>query len=73
MAVRKLTTGKWICECYPNGRRGERLGDPLVTDFDKNAFAVYREQKPFRHYPIFSGGVFASGFLIALLIVAIGK
>ncbi len=117
MAVRKLTTGKWICECYPNGRRGERLrkqfatkgealsferrmmqkdqvvevsvsntlklsnlvsrwyemhgqtltsgktrkvkleaicerlGDPLVTDFDKNTFAVYREQKPFRACP----------------------
>ncbi|WP_145931692.1 phage integrase [Yersinia bercovieri] len=111
MTIRKLTTGKWICECYPNGRRGERLrkqfatkgealsferrmmqkdqvveasvgntlklsnlvsrwyemhgqtltsgetrkvkleaicerlGDPLVTDFDKNAFAVYREQR----------------------------
>lgn len=109
MAIRKLTNGKWICECYPNGRRGERvrkqfatkgealsferrtihkdqetqinppnvqklsdlvsrwyemhgqtltsgesrkakleaicdrLGDPFITDFDKNAFAVYRE------------------------------
>ncbi|MWJ64956.1 integrase, partial [Escherichia coli] len=20
MAVRKLTTGKWLCECYPAGR-----------------------------------------------------
>ncbi len=111
MTIRKLSTGKWICECYPNGRRGERvrkqfatkgeafsferrimpkdqtmdasvanrqklsdlvarwyemhgktltsgesrkvkldavcerLGDPLVIDFDKNAFAVYREQR----------------------------
>ncbi|SUP82294.1 hypothetical protein ACILPN_14570 [Yersinia wautersii] len=30
-------------------------------------------QQLFRYYPIFSGGVFASGFLIAFLIVAIGK
>ncbi|AXL58032.1 integrase, partial [Klebsiella pneumoniae] len=22
MAVRKLTTGKWLCECYPAGRSG---------------------------------------------------
>ncbi|MEQ4672209.1 tyrosine-type recombinase/integrase [Providencia manganoxydans] len=110
MAVRKLPSGKWICECYPNGRnggrirkqfatRGEalsferklqpndsasgstkqalklselverwyemhgktlnsgssrkskldaicwRLGDPYITEFDKNMFAVYRENR----------------------------
>ncbi|NHB87163.1 phage integrase [Photorhabdus tasmaniensis] len=110
MAVRKLQSGKWICECYLNGRNGkrvrkqfatkgealsferritpkeslnisventqklsdlvsrwyelhgktlrdgtarkakldaacERLNDPLATDFDKNMFAVYREDR----------------------------
>ncbi|MBD2786646.1 tyrosine-type recombinase/integrase [Xenorhabdus sp. DI] len=110
MAVRKLSSGKWICECYPNGKAGTRirkqfatkgealaferklspkdasngsakqalklselverwyemhgktlesghsrkskldaicmrLNDPYVTEFDKNMFAVYREQR----------------------------
>ncbi|PQQ36247.1 integrase [Photorhabdus luminescens] len=110
MTVRKLQSGKWICECYPNGRDGKRvrkqfatkgealsfdrrmtstehldinaentqklsdlvdrwyemhgqtlndgksrktkldtlckrLGDPFAIDFDKNAFAIYREQR----------------------------
>lgn len=25
MAVRKLDTGKWLCECYPAGRNGRRV------------------------------------------------
>lgn len=25
MTVRKLDTGKWICECYPAGRSGRRV------------------------------------------------
>ncbi|CDL86353.1 phage integrase [Xenorhabdus cabanillasii] len=110
MAVRKLSSGKWLCEYYPNGRSGTRvrkqfstkgealaferklspkeipagsvkqsiklsdlvnrwyemhgktlnsghsrkskldaiclrLGDPYVTEFDKNMFAVYREHR----------------------------
>ena len=110
MAVRKLPSGKWICECYPNGRNGARvrkqfatrgealsferklqpnesangstkqalklselverwyemhgqtlssgdsrkskldaicwrLGDPYINEFDKNMFAVYRENR----------------------------
>ncbi|MEQ1965827.1 tyrosine-type recombinase/integrase [Xenorhabdus nematophila] len=110
MTVRKLPTGKWICECYPNGKTGPRIrkqfatkgealvferklapkeisadnvkqavklsdlvnrwyemhgktlnsgdsrksklnaiclrmGDPYVTEFDKNMFAVYREHR----------------------------
>ncbi len=31
MAVRKLTTGKWICECYPAGRSGRRVRKQFAT------------------------------------------
>ncbi|MEN3260028.1 tyrosine-type recombinase/integrase [Sodalis endosymbiont of Spalangia cameroni] len=110
MAVRKLSSGKWICECYPYGASGkrirkqfatkgealsyerrvinknsdisisdnskkiselvlrwyemhgktlssgatrlaklkavcDRMGDPYISEFDKNSFAVYRERR----------------------------
>lgn len=31
MAVRKLDTGKWICECYPAGRSGRRVRKQFAT------------------------------------------
>lgn len=31
MAVRKLTTGKWLCECYPAGRSGRRVRKQFAT------------------------------------------
>ncbi|MCA6220041.1 phage integrase [Photorhabdus antumapuensis] len=110
MAISKLPNGKWLCQCFPDGRNGrrvrhqfttkgeamayerqlqqkqvinvdtsniqklselvnrwyelhgktlrdgsarktkleavcERLNNPLATDFDKNMFAVYREDR----------------------------
>ncbi|MCV5137962.1 integrase, partial [Escherichia coli] len=25
MTIRKQPNGKWLCECYPNGRNGKRV------------------------------------------------
>ncbi|MFW4302689.1 hypothetical protein ACKLKK_02805, partial [Salmonella enterica subsp. enterica serovar Dublin] len=25
MTIRKQPNGKWLCECYPNGRDGKRV------------------------------------------------
>ncbi|WP_234923063.1 hypothetical protein, partial [Salmonella enterica] len=25
MSIRKQPNGKWLCECYPNGRDGKRV------------------------------------------------
>mgnify|MGYP000954243868 CR=1 FL=1 len=36
MAVRKLSTGKWICECYPAGRNGRRVRKQFATKGKKN-------------------------------------
>lgn len=38
MAVRKLTTGKWICECYPAGRSGRRVRKQFATKGEALAF-----------------------------------
>lgn len=38
MAVRKLATGKWICECYPAGREGKRLRKQFATKGEALAF-----------------------------------
>lgn len=38
MTVRKLETGKWICECYPNGREGKRLRKQFATKGEAVAF-----------------------------------
>lgn len=38
MAVRKVDTGKWICECYPAGRSGRRVGKQLATKGEVLAF-----------------------------------
>ena len=38
MAVRKLTTGHWICECYPTGRSGRRVRKQFATKGEALAF-----------------------------------
>lgn len=38
MAVRKLETGKWICECYPAGRSGRRVRKQFATKGEALAF-----------------------------------
>lgn len=38
MSVRKLSTGKWICECYPNGRDGKRVRKQFATKGEAVAF-----------------------------------
>lgn len=38
MAVRKLTTGKWLCECYPMGRTGRRVRKQFATKGEALAF-----------------------------------
>lgn len=41
MAVRKLSTGKWLCECYPNGREGKRVRKQFATKGEAVAFENY--------------------------------
>ncbi len=38
MAVRKLTTGQWIFECYPAGRSGRRVRKQFATKGEALAF-----------------------------------
>jgi hypothetical protein len=38
MAVRKLDTGKWICECYLAGRRGRRVHKQFTIKGEALAF-----------------------------------
>ncbi|MDR6350700.1 tyrosine-type recombinase/integrase [Pantoea sp. SORGH_AS_0659] len=38
MAIRKLDTGKWICECYPSGRTGKRVRRQFSTKGEAVAF-----------------------------------
>lgn len=38
MAVRKLTTGSWICECYPAGRTAGRVHKQFASKGETLAF-----------------------------------
>jgi len=38
MTVRKLPSGKWICECYPSGRGGKRVRKQFATKGEAIAF-----------------------------------
>ncbi|MCP2230173.1 site-specific integrase [Erwinia aphidicola] len=38
MTVRKLPSGKWICECYPGGRDGKRLRKQFATKGEAVAY-----------------------------------
>lgn len=41
MSVRKLPTGKWICECYPQGRDSKRVRKTFPTKGEAVAFEQY--------------------------------
>ncbi|OTA14446.1 integrase [Xenorhabdus beddingii] len=38
MTVRRLSSGKWICECYPNGKNGTRIRKQFATKGEAMAF-----------------------------------
>lgn len=38
MSVRKLTTGKWLCECYPSGREKRRIRKSFPTKGEAVAY-----------------------------------
>lgn len=38
MTVRKLPSGKWICECYPGGREGKRVRKQFATKGEAVAY-----------------------------------
>lgn len=46
MAVRKLTTGKWLCECYPAGRSGRRVRKQFAPKAKHWLLSVTRWKKP---------------------------
>ncbi|SWS20487.1 phage integrase [Klebsiella pneumoniae] len=31
MTVRKLPSGKWLCQCFPHGRDGKRIRRQFAT------------------------------------------
>lgn len=41
MTVRKLTTGMWLCECYPTGATGKRIRKQFATKGEALAFERY--------------------------------
>lgn len=38
MTIRKLPSGKWLCECYPSGRSGKRVRKQFATKGEAVAF-----------------------------------
>ena len=45
MAIRKLSTGKWLCECYLNGREGKRVRRQFKTRAEAIAFEQYTQEE----------------------------
>ncbi len=45
MPVRKLPTGKWLCEFYPTGREGKRIRKQFTTKGEAIAFEQYKLEK----------------------------
>lgn len=45
MAIRKLNTGKWLCECYLNGRGGKRVRRQFKTRAEAIAFEQYTQEE----------------------------
>lgn len=41
MSVRKLTTGKWLCECYPAGRDKRRIRKTFSTKGEALAYEIH--------------------------------
>lgn len=48
MAIRKLPTGGWICEIYPNGAKGKRTRKKFATKGEAIAFEQYEMHKPWQ-------------------------
>ncbi|MGF1758853.1 tyrosine-type recombinase/integrase [Photobacterium sagamiensis] len=50
MSIRKQTDGAWLCECYPQGRKGKRLRKKFATKGEALAFERFTmreiEDKP---------------------------
>lgn len=40
MAVRKISTGKWICECYPTGRAGNQIA--IISIRQKESYLLHK-------------------------------
>lgn len=45
MTVRKLPSGKWLCECYPSGRDGRRVRKQFATKHEATAYEDYIMQQ----------------------------
>nr|WP_264767439.1 tyrosine-type recombinase/integrase [Klebsiella pneumoniae] len=41
MTIRKQPNGKWLCECYPNGRNGKRVRKQFATKGEAIAFESF--------------------------------
>ncbi|WP_413722708.1 tyrosine-type recombinase/integrase [Sodalis sp. RH24] len=41
MTIKKLPTGKWICDYYPNGRSGKRVRKTFTTKGEATAYEHY--------------------------------
>lgn len=41
MTIRKQPNGKWLCECYPNGRDGKRVRKQFATKGEAVAFEKF--------------------------------
>lgn len=41
MTIRKQTDGKWLCECYPGGRKGKRVRKLFATKGEAVAFETF--------------------------------
>ncbi|MCU5775872.1 tyrosine-type recombinase/integrase [Erwiniaceae bacterium BAC15a-03b] len=41
MAIRKQSDGKWLCECYPNGRNGKRVRKQFKTRAEAVSYERY--------------------------------
>ncbi|WP_267369909.1 MULTISPECIES: tyrosine-type recombinase/integrase [unclassified Pantoea] len=48
MAVRKLPTGGWLCEIYPNGAGGKRIRKKFATKGEALAFELYAVKTPWQ-------------------------
>ena len=48
MAVRKLPTGGWLCEIYPNGASGKRTRKKFATKGEALAFEQHAVQLPWQ-------------------------
>lgn len=45
MTIRKLESGKWLCECYPGGRTGKRVRRQFATKGEAVAFEKHTTEE----------------------------